>query len=77
FFPMVIVSGPLYNLETSSSNPRLTKIKHGTVARNLKTKYYVGTLLIEVIQKEGLQNFLDTKMDPFVKRVAANAASLL
>jgi len=77
FFPMIVVSGPLYNLDTSSSISRLTKISHGTITRTLKTKYYEGTFLIEVVQKTGLQNFLDGKIETFVKQVKAKAANCL
>ena len=77
FFPMVIVGGPLFEINTSKSPLKAVQVKHVTVLRKMKTKYYEGTFLIEFIHESFLGKFLDNVLEPFVQKVKEKAKDLM
>lgn len=77
FFPILLTSGPLYVLSRRSSRLQCKSTYHCTLMRKLRTAYYEGTSLVEIIHFKYLEKFLRTKLNSFVSLVQEKADQLL
>lgn len=72
WFPVVVLSGPLYEVDTSEGN-ELNKTSHVSFVRELDTESISGRYLIDFVTEDYLLDFISEKLNCFVDEVCAVA----
>jgi len=68
FFPVVVTSGELYQIDTSPAELKPESVEHVSMARHIKSKAIDGVFNVDFVTQAGLPNFI-SKIIPFAQRV--------
>ena len=71
FFPIVVLCGDIYYLDSVSKQPEPRKVPYITLTRELKSKTINGRFVIDFVKMDGLKDFIESQITPFVERVVA------
>jgi len=70
FFPMVVLNGEMYLIDSTTASPALTESSHVTFVRELQSEKVEGHFMIEFVRKSAIKDFLQLKVTPFLEQVA-------
>lgn len=71
FFPLVVLSGRIYYVDSCNPEPTPVEVDHVTFTREIKSRSVKGKFAIDFVTRAGLQSFLDEKVLPFLEKVSA------
>jgi hypothetical protein len=69
FFPVVVTSGKLYEIDTSATELRAQAVEHVSMLRHIKSKNIDGIFNVDFVTQTGLTDFIETKLNPFSQAV--------
>ncbi len=75
-FPVVVLHGKIYQLETTNGPSELEEVEHVSFLRELTSKAVSGQFLLDFTTEDGLTSFVQKKVMPFVETVANAAIEL-
>jgi hypothetical protein len=71
FFPLVVLSGKIYYVDSNSSSPVPEEVEHVSFIRELRSKTASGNFMVDFVTQAGLQEFLDKKLLSFLEHVSS------
>lgn len=73
FVPLVVLSGPLFYIDSTSDVRAARQVTHATYSRTLEAKQLTGTFTLDFVSMAGLPDFVTQKVEPFAQQVIAIA----
>lgn len=70
YVPLVVVTGPLYEVDTESAKLGAREVQWSTLAREIKTRTMDDTFVFDFVTDQYLATFLQSQLGAFVARVA-------
>lgn len=70
FFPVVVLNGPMYYIDSMAKELEVVKTTHVTFVRELKFKSVKGRFMVDFVAKNALQTFIKSDVIPFAERVS-------
>ncbi len=72
-FPIVVLKSPLYLIDSTKKPLQLEKVPHVSFFRRLDSSTVKGEYLVDFVALDGLADFIQQKVMPFVEQVATLA----
>lgn len=69
FFPIVVLHGDLYYLDSQAVGQQPTRVPYVTFVRELKSKKIEGRFEIDFVKMDGLKEFVQSQINPFLERI--------
>ncbi len=73
YFPMVVLSCPIYLVDTRAKDPKPEEVSHVTLTRHINSKTVSGQFMIDFVSQSGIEDFVKGKAMPFVDHLASIA----
>jgi hypothetical protein len=75
FFPMVILNGDIYCVDSTAEDPQPIKTQHVTLTRELQAKSIKGKFIVDFVTLKGLKEFIELNINPFIEHIASATES--
>lgn len=68
YFPLVVLNSEIYAIESHNSTNELIETDFISFTRDIDSKKYKNKYLVDFVTKDGLQEYLNNHLNPFVKQ---------
>jgi len=71
FFPIVVLDGEIYSINSTSPDPKPDQVDHVTFVREVRSPSITGRYVVDFVTRQGLVDFLTDKALVLASRLAA------